>query len=220
MGKALLLRSSPGCMQVEKVLGERQDIFFALPQGREVQSEGIDAKVEVPAEIPLVDFLKQAFVRGGDDPKIDRNLLVASYPLDLSGLQGPQDFDLGVQGHISDFIQEGCALVGELEFADPSFRSSRKGALLMSEQLALQQGLWNGRAVDSNKRRSVATPGVVEQPRDHLLAGAIFSLNQDAARLILEDIHQRNNVGHFGVRCLGQKEIAHSEDLGSELRQN
>ncbi|MEK7335754.1 MAG: hypothetical protein AAB222_10580, partial [Candidatus Binatota bacterium] len=59
----------------------------------------------------------------------------------------------------------------------------------MSEQLALQQGLRNGRAVDSYEWRSVVTPGVVEQPRDHLLAGAIFSLNQDAPILELP-LHQ------------------------------
>ena len=59
----------------------------------------------------------------------------------------------------------------------------------VAEQFALQQGLGNGGAVHSDKRLGAAVAGIVNEPRQKLLAGSAFGLNQ--------------NIGAAAGRCTG-----------------
>ena len=65
---------------------------------------------------------------------------------------------------------------------EPALRGAGEGALLVAEQLALEQRLGQGGAVDRDER--LAPPGreVVDRLGDQLLAGARFALDQHRAR--------------------------------------
>ena len=62
-----------------------------------------------------------------------------------------QDFYLGQRTHVGDFIEKECTLVGELEFAFDRLLRAGKGAALVTEELALDQGVAHGRSVEGHK---------------------------------------------------------------------
>src|SRR6267378_1371636 len=70
-------------------------------------------------------------------------------------------------------------MMRRLKPADPTRDRAGKCAAFIAEQLALEQGRRDGRAVDGHK--SVRTPhaGVVNGSRDDFLAGAGLATNQD-----------------------------------------
>src|SRR5436190_170647 len=73
-------------------------------------------------------------------------------PLELLLLEEPQDFRLRGRGHVADFVEEDGAAARLLELADPLPVGPGERPLLVPEQLALQQRLGDGRAVDGEER--------------------------------------------------------------------
>ena len=84
-------------------------------------------------------------------------------------------------------------MVGGLELADLLVGRPGEGALLVAEQLAFQQRLGDGGAVQADERAFLARAGVVDGAGDQLLAGAAFAADQhggvgggDAADLVVD----------------------------------
>src|SRR6266513_2817527 len=71
------------------------------------------------------------------------------------------------------------SMVGALEIAGMSLIGAGKGALLMSEQFALNEGFREGRAVDLNERFVASWAVLVDDSGDQFFPGAGFSVNQD-----------------------------------------
>src|SRR3989475_9133630 len=63
-----------------------------------------------------------------------------------------QDLRLQREAHVRDFVEEQRAAPGLLEPTDLARDGAREGALLVPEQLALEQVLGNGGAVDRDER--------------------------------------------------------------------
>ena len=74
--------------------------------------------------------------------------------------------------HLADLVEEQRAAVGQLETALPPIGRAGERALLVAEDLALEQRLGNRRAVDRHKRKRRARAELVDRLRDQLLAGA------------------------------------------------
>ena len=75
--------------------------------------------------------------------------LAAADAVDLAFLQGAQQLGLKAAVHLGDFVEQQGAAVGLLELADAPRHRAGEGALLMAEQLAFQQVLGDGGAVDA-----------------------------------------------------------------------
>ena len=133
--------------------------------------EDAEAVVEVFAEGLVVDGLEQVAVGGGDDPDVDRQRRAAADALDLALLEDAEELGLGLQGEIADLVQEEAPAVGQLEAADPPGEGAGEGALLVAEQLALDQSRGQGGAVELDQRLGRAAAVGVDRPRDQLLAG-------------------------------------------------
>jgi hypothetical protein len=117
-------------------------------------------------------------VGGGDQPHVGPNRLVAADPLERLLLQQAQDLALQGRRHVADLVQEQRAAVALLELADAAAVGAGEGALLVPEQLALQELLRDGGAVQGQKR-GVGPPGVlVDGPGDQFLAGAALAGDQ------------------------------------------
>ena len=114
------------CVEAEKMQGEGQDVFFPLPQGRQVNGRNLQPVKQVFPEKTSPGALFKISVRGGDHPHIQPHGPVAPQPFDLPFLEHPQGSALNRPGHISDFIQENGPAVGVLELADPQGRGARK----------------------------------------------------------------------------------------------
>ena len=78
----------------------------------------------------------------------------AAEPLELPILQQAKKLGLQRQAELADLVEKQRPLVGELDPAGFAGGGARKGALLVPEQLAFQQGLRQRRAVDLDERRT------------------------------------------------------------------
>ena len=75
-------------------------------------------------------------------------------------------------------------------------RRAGEGALAVAEQLALEQRLGDGGAVDGQERGVGAGRGAVDAARHQLLAGAGLALDQDRDRRGGGALHQPEDLGH------------------------
>ena len=71
----------------------------------------------------------------------------------LALLQDPKKFELEQRARIADFIQKQGAAFGRLEYTPTLSRIAPvKAPFHVTEQLAFDQGLRNGRTIDGKKR--------------------------------------------------------------------
>ena len=108
--------------------------------------------VEIFAELAGLDGLHRVHVGRRDHPHVHRLLLAAAQPPERALLQHAQQLDLGGRHHLGNLVEEQRAAMRELEHAGPAIVRAGEGALLMSEDLALQQRLGNRRTVDRDER--------------------------------------------------------------------
>jgi hypothetical protein len=92
--------------------------------------------------------------------------------LDLAFLQRAQQLRLEVQRQLPDLVQEQRPAVGQLEAADLPRHRPGEGALLVSEEIALDEGRGDGRAVHLHQHRLLAAAARMEGAGDQLLSGA------------------------------------------------
>src|SRR5437868_6937778 len=119
-------------------------------------------------------------VAGGrrDQPHIGADRLVAADALEGLLLEHAQHLGLGRRWHVADLVEEEGAAVALLELADAAAVGAGEGALLVAEQLALQQVLRDGRAVEGQERRLGPWAVLVDGAGDDLLAGAALPRDQ------------------------------------------
>ena len=142
----------------EKPVDERIDVLAPLAQRRDADREDAHAVEEVLAEEALGDEPVEGPVRGGDDPHVDLDRRRPADAVEGALLQHAQELGLRRRRELADLVQEDRAAVGELELPEPARRGAREGALLVAEELALEQRVRNRRAVDRDERpRRAAT---------------------------------------------------------------
>src|SRR5207249_8448713 len=106
---------------------------------------------------------RQVAVRRGDDPHVDLHRLAAAHALELALLEHTQELHLRLRGQLPDLVQEDRPAVRELEAAGPAFRGAGEGALLVAEELALDEPARQGRAVHLDQRSLPATAPRVDR---------------------------------------------------------
>src|SRR6202022_3828592 len=142
----------------------------------------------------------QVAVGRGENAGLDGDPPDAADPLHLSFLQDAQELRLEVLRQLADLVEEDAAVLGKLELAHLGLRRAREGALLVAEELRLEQRVDDGGAVDGDEgllRSRVA----VDHAGDQLLAGAALALDQDggaggghAAHVLEELLHRRGGA--------------------------
>ena len=145
--------------------------------------------------MPLPDLLLEVLVGGGDDAHVHGDGGRPAHRLDLLLLQDAQHLGLRLQGHVADLVEEQRAAVRELELPLLGRERAREGAARVAEELALDQLLGNGRAVDLHEGAGGAEAQVVDVPRDELLARAVLAEDQHAP------------VGGSGLRDVGAQRV-------------
>ena len=73
--------------------------------------------VEIFAQFPLGNGVFQIDLRGGQDPNIHLDAVLAALPHKISIPQNVQQFGLQAQRHFGDVIQQQRAALAEFEFA-------------------------------------------------------------------------------------------------------
>jgi hypothetical protein len=90
-------------------------------------------------------------VRRRDDAHVHLHGRGAADALERALLEDPQQLDLCLQRKVADLVEEERPPVGQLDATGLATRGAREGALLVSEQLALEQGVGQRRAVDRDE---------------------------------------------------------------------
>ena len=155
------------------------NIFRSFAQCREMDAENRKPEIEVLAEIPPGDLLFEIPVRGGDHPQIDPFRTCLADLQEFAVFEHTQQFRLQIHRHFTDFVKEQCTSVGL--FQQPLFIlcGTGKAACLVSEKLAFEQLLGEGRAVYRDKSLFGPGPGVMNGMGKDLLSGSRFAGQQD-----------------------------------------
>ena len=104
--------------------------------------------------------------------------LRAAQALELLLLQHAEQLGLQLRRDVADLVEEQRPPVGQLESADFLADGAGEGALLVAEQLALQQPRGDGRAVELDEGPVSPRAQVVQGAGDEFLARAGFAANE------------------------------------------
>src|SRR5262245_9172166 len=123
----------------QEVLDEERYVLAPLRERGEGKLDDPQSVVEILAEPPRARRRLEILVRGGDQPHVDADRLVAADALELLLLDRAEQLGLRLKGHVADLVEEQRAAVGGLELSLASRDRSGEGSLLVSEELALDE---------------------------------------------------------------------------------
>ena len=162
-----------------KVPHEEAHVALALAQGRKVESHHVQAVEEVFAEVSLGDHFRQVAVRRRDDAHVYLTGLVRPHGAHFAALENPQQLGLHLERHVADLVQEERAAIGRHEMTIAVRHRSRERALLVPEELALEQVGGHGGAVLGQEALRSTRGLFVQGARHELLARARFAVDED-----------------------------------------
>src|SRR6185436_17184045 len=163
---------------VDEVPRQRRNVGRTIAQRRNDDRKHRQPEIQILAVLPRRHGGLQVPVRRRHHAHVDVQRRRAADALERLLLERAQDLRLQRQRQIADFIEEQRAAVRELELPRLALRRAGEGALLVAEELGLEQVLGNRRAVDRDKRPVVARAERVEGAREQLLAGAALALEE------------------------------------------
>ncbi|EAU66790.1 hypothetical protein STIAU_1021 [Stigmatella aurantiaca DW4/3-1] len=183
---------------LQQVVHQQGDVLAPLPQRGDLEGDDLEALVKVLAEAARGHLLREGAVGGGDDARTQLDALDAAHALELALLEHAQELGLEHQRHVADLVQEDGAVLGQLELALLGAGGAGERALLVAEQLALQQRVHDGRAVDADEGLGLVIGVVVDDTGEQLLARAALPVDEhrgvaagDLADLLHQLLHQR-----------------------------
>ena len=137
---------------VQERLHQQRQIVAPVAQRRQADREHVQAVEQVFAQLALLHRFERIDVGRGDDAHVDRLLVPAAEAAEAALLQHAQQLDLRRRRHLADLVEKQRAAIGELEAALAAIGRAGERALLVAEDLALEQRFGNGGAVDGDKR--------------------------------------------------------------------
>jgi hypothetical protein len=123
---------------VDEALRQPSDIPSAISERWHIKWEHIQTVVQIHAELTIFDMLLEVLVCCRNDPHVALDGFAAANALKGSLLQNAQQFHLHLIGHVTYFIEEQCATLGELKSPFASRDSASEGAFFVTKELTLQ----------------------------------------------------------------------------------
>jgi hypothetical protein len=117
----------------QEVGDKQRDVLAAVVQIRNVQGDHRQAVKQVFAEPSGGDFCAEVLVGGGDDPHVDRKVLVAADAGDPVFLKNTEDLRLRGEAHVPDFIEEEGATFGLLKLPAVLSDGACKGTFFVAK---------------------------------------------------------------------------------------
>jgi hypothetical protein len=157
---------------VEEVLQEERQVLAPLAQGRHPHLDDVEPVEEILAEPSRLHLLGQVAVGGRDDARRHGQVGAAADAADLTLLQRSQQLDLEDRRQLAHLVEEERARARHLEQALLLLGGAGEAPLLVAEELALDEALRDGTAVDGDEGLLAARSLLVDGARHHLLPGA------------------------------------------------
>jgi hypothetical protein len=155
---------------VRKWPRQAQDILATLPQRRQAQLDDVQAVEQILAEAAGAHVGFEVAVGGGEDADVGVARLGLADALELALLQEAQQLGLQAGRDLADLVEQQGAAVSGLDAAGLIAHRAGESTARVAEQLAGEQLLGQGRAVDGDERARGARAAGVERPRQHALA--------------------------------------------------
>jgi hypothetical protein len=212
-----LAATRPPCAVLSEELGQGHEVARALAQRGHPEDVGGQAEEQIRTERPGGDVGGEVAVGGGDEAYVDGHRAGRAHPQNLAVLEHTQELGLGGQGQLGDLVEEQRAAARGLE--QPGAGDGRAGerALLGAEQLGLDEGGRQRRAVDGEEGAVAARRRAVERVGHALFADAGLTDHQHADRARREQLDGAVQLTHGGVGddhtivgpvCAGVVEVA------------
>src|SRR5690606_19857976 len=131
---------------LEEGLRQRAEVPLPAAKRRQVQGHDAQAVVQIFAELTFADPGEQIPVGGADDAHVHVEGPRGADPFDLAGLERAQELGLKLEGKLTDLVEKQRAAVCLFEGPAPDGECTGEGALLVSEELALDELAGDGRA--------------------------------------------------------------------------
>jgi hypothetical protein len=210
------------------MLDEQRHVLAPLAERRQADVHDVQAIVKILAERALAHEISQILVGRRDHARIDGDGLGAADRPDLPLLEHAEELDLEAHRHVADLIEQERAAVRGLEQALVAAVGARERALLVAEELRLEQVLGHGAAVDADEGLLAAVACAVNRAREELLAGARFARDEHARirrrdhfRLLETGLHRRapreNLRAPFLVRVGQARDLHRALDVFEQL---
>src|SRR3970040_1846283 len=161
------------------MLGQVRNVSPPVAQGREVERNNVDPIVQVFTEFLTPEQVFQYLVGRGDDSYVHFDGLRPADAGEFPLLQEPQQLGLCGKAEIADFVQEEGPAVRELDLAEAARQGPRERPFLVSEQLALDERVRDGGAIDGDERTLPTGAVEMEGPGDEFLAGSALAGDED-----------------------------------------
>src|SRR5262245_45661445 len=198
----------------DEMLGERQDVFLAVAQRREMDVDHVKTVEEVFAKIPRFDGPLESGVGRGDYPHVDLARLRIAQRSEFALLNHSQQPSLSLRRNRADLVQEDRTVVSDFEQAFFGRDGAGERALCMAEEFRFQKLRRDVAAIDRDElSRLGARAGEMDSFRDHLFARARLAGDQDRrtrGRDLLDqviDFAHRNRIAYdlFAVGRFAQR---------------
>jgi hypothetical protein len=165
----------------EHVLDQPRHVARPLAQRRQHDREHVQAEEEILAERARLHHVLERPVRGGDDARVHGERSVPAHARERLLLDRLQQLDLERERHLADLVQEQRAAVRVLEPAGLLAHGAGECALLVAEELGLEQRLGQRAAVDLDPRAAGALRERVQRAREQVLARPALAAEQHGA---------------------------------------
>src|SRR5208282_4110172 len=93
-------------------------------------------------------------------------------------LEDAQQFVLNIQRNFSHFIEEDGSAFGRFKASGPVLEGPGKSPADMAKEFAFEQLPWNGSAIDSNQRASIASAALGDFVGDQFFAGSVVAQDE------------------------------------------
>src|SRR5438093_2004586 len=204
----------------EEFADQEWDVLDALAQRWDAHRHHVDSVVEVLAHPALGHRLRQLHVGSRDDPHVHLDAAVRAELLDLALLEDAQELELHVERDRLDLIEEERAGGGELDLPHPVVDRTRERAALVAEELALEERVREGGAVERAEAAALALALEVDGAGGQLLTGPRLAVDEDGGIVLrqhadgLEDlVHDAVAAHHVGERVAVGELAAEVADL-------
>src|SRR6185369_2619512 len=119
----------------EKMIAEKWNVFGPLAKRRHAQRDGVDAEVQILAQLPVAEGRIEIDIRRADQAEIDVDDAVAANRAVLALLQHAKQLRLQVRRHLADLVEKERASLGHLEQAFLVHRRAGERTLLIAKEL-------------------------------------------------------------------------------------
>src|SRR5436190_5182085 len=125
--------------EAQEVAREELDVALALAQRGHVDADDAQAVEEIAAEAAVADHLLEIAVAGRDEARVEVDGRGAADAHEAPLLEDPQELGLQIRRELADLVEEKRAAARELELAELTRDRARERALLVAEELRLEE---------------------------------------------------------------------------------